>query len=172
MTSAPCNWPQKTANPTATSAALTDRSFGNIFLPVIRSETSQVNRRVRSREREAKMRTRFVAGHDAISLPTISFAFSCKSEISHPRNAFPDQLGNGRARSGRSEPRAKKRRPKNFQILTKFRSKAANLPHRNYPRLKSSKSTLPYLRAIHPPPGPGDPKNSRILVNIPPLVKY
>ena len=46
------------------------------------------------------------------------------------------------ARPGRSEPRAKKRRPKNFQILTKPRSKMGNLPHRNRPQPKSPKSTL------------------------------
>lgn len=34
-------------------------------------------------------------------------------------------------RPGRSEPRAKKRRPKNFQLLTKPRHSTGNLPHRN-----------------------------------------
>jgi hypothetical protein len=41
-------------------------------------------------------------------------------------------------RPGRSEPRAKKRRPKNYQLLTKPRSKMGNLPHRNRPNRKSS----------------------------------
>jgi hypothetical protein len=41
-------------------------------------------------------------------------------------------------RPGRSEPRAKKRRPKNFHQLTKPRHKMGNLPHRNYPSRKSS----------------------------------
>lgn len=36
-------------------------------------------------------------------------------------------------RPGRSEPRAKKRRPKNFQLLTRPRHKMGNLPHRNRP---------------------------------------
>jgi hypothetical protein len=40
-------------------------------------------------------------------------------------------------RPGRSEPRVKKRRPKNFQLLTKPRSKMGNLPHRNRPTRKS-----------------------------------
>lgn len=34
-------------------------------------------------------------------------------------------------RPGRSEPRAKKRRPKNYQLLTKPRAEMGNLPHRN-----------------------------------------
>ncbi len=41
-------------------------------------------------------------------------------------------------RPGRSEPRAKKRRPKNFQLLTRPRSAMGNLPHRNRPNRKSS----------------------------------
>jgi hypothetical protein len=41
-------------------------------------------------------------------------------------------------RPGRSEPRAKKRRPKNYQLLTKPRSQMGNLPHRNHPTRKSS----------------------------------
>ncbi len=45
-------------------------------------------------------------------------------------------------RPGRSEPRAKKRRPKNFQLLTKPRSEMGNLPHRNRPKRKSPKSAL------------------------------
>jgi Transposase DDE domain len=36
-------------------------------------------------------------------------------------------------RPGRSEPRAKKRRPKNFQLLTRPRHQMGNLPHRNRP---------------------------------------
>jgi hypothetical protein len=36
-------------------------------------------------------------------------------------------------RPGRSEPRAKKRRPKNFHLLTHPRHKMGNLPHRNCP---------------------------------------
>jgi hypothetical protein len=36
-------------------------------------------------------------------------------------------------RPGRSEPRAKKRRPKNFHLLTRPRQKMGNLPHRNRP---------------------------------------
>lgn len=39
-------------------------------------------------------------------------------------------------RPGRSEPHAKKRRPKNFQLLTKPRSQTGNLPHRNRPHQK------------------------------------
>lgn len=45
-------------------------------------------------------------------------------------------------RPGRSEPRAKKRRPKNFQLLTKPRSQMGNLPHRNRQRPNYPKSTL------------------------------
>lgn len=41
-------------------------------------------------------------------------------------------------RPGRSEPRAKKRRPKNYQLLNKPRSQMGNLPHRNRPNRKSS----------------------------------
>ncbi len=41
-------------------------------------------------------------------------------------------------RPGRSEPRAKKRRPKNYQLLTKPRSHMGNLPHRNRTNRKSS----------------------------------
>jgi len=36
-------------------------------------------------------------------------------------------------RPGRSEPRAKKRRPKNFHLLTRPRHEMGNLPHRNRP---------------------------------------
>ena len=45
-------------------------------------------------------------------------------------------------RPGRTEPRAKKRRPKNYQLLTKPRHSMGNLPHRNRPRrvLKTSLS--------------------------------
>lgn len=45
-------------------------------------------------------------------------------------------------RPGRSEPRAKKRRPKNFQLLTKPRSQMGNLPHRNRQRPNHPKSPL------------------------------
>lgn len=41
-------------------------------------------------------------------------------------------------RPDRSEPRAKKRRPKNYQLLTKPRSQMGNLPHRNRPNRKIS----------------------------------
>lgn len=41
-------------------------------------------------------------------------------------------------RPGRSQPRTKKRRPKNYQLLTKPRSQMGNLPHRNRPNRKSS----------------------------------
>ena len=37
-------------------------------------------------------------------------------------------------RPGRSEPRAKKRRPKNYQLLTKPRKKMRVAPHRNRPK--------------------------------------
>jgi hypothetical protein len=39
-------------------------------------------------------------------------------------------------RPNRSEPRAKKRRPKNYQVLNKPRHKMGNLPHRNRPGKK------------------------------------
>jgi hypothetical protein len=42
-------------------------------------------------------------------------------------------------RPNRSEPRAKKRRPKNYQILTKPRRTMGNLPHRNRPGQKNPK---------------------------------
>ena len=45
-------------------------------------------------------------------------------------------------RSGRSEPRAKKRRPKNYQLLTRPRHKIGNLPHRNRPQKKCPKPAL------------------------------
>ena len=41
-------------------------------------------------------------------------------------------------RPGRSESRAKKRRPKNYQLLTKPGTKTGNLPRRNRPQKKSS----------------------------------
>jgi hypothetical protein len=44
-------------------------------------------------------------------------------------------------RPDRSEPRAKKRRQKNYQLLTRPRHKMGNLPHRNRPG-KYSKSSL------------------------------
>jgi hypothetical protein len=37
-------------------------------------------------------------------------------------------------RPGRCEPRAKKRRPKNYQLLTKPRKKMRVAPHRNRPK--------------------------------------
>jgi hypothetical protein len=46
------------------------------------------------------------------------------------------------ARPGRSEPRAKKRRSKNYQLLTKPRAQMGNLPHRNRPRKASPKMAL------------------------------
>ena len=42
----------------------------------------------------------------------------------------------------RSEPRAKKRRPKNYQLLTRPRHKMGHLPHRNRPGVKHPKSPL------------------------------
>jgi hypothetical protein len=45
-------------------------------------------------------------------------------------------------RPNRSEPRAKKRRPKNYQLLTRPRHKMGNLPHRNRPGKKHPKSSL------------------------------
>jgi Transposase DDE domain/Insertion element 4 transposase N-terminal len=45
-------------------------------------------------------------------------------------------------RPGRSEPRAKKRRPKNYQLLTKPRHKIGNLPRRNRPQKKHPKPAL------------------------------
>ena len=45
-------------------------------------------------------------------------------------------------RPGRSEPRAKKRRPKNYQLLTKPRHQMGNLPRRNRPKSKQPKTTL------------------------------
>jgi hypothetical protein len=45
-------------------------------------------------------------------------------------------------RPGRSEPSVKKRRPKNFQLLTKPRSQMGNLPHRNRPFKSPPKSPL------------------------------
>ena len=43
-------------------------------------------------------------------------------------------------RPGRSEPRAKKRRAKNYHLLTKPRSEMTVPPHRNRPRLPIQKS--------------------------------
>lgn len=45
-------------------------------------------------------------------------------------------------RPGRSEPRAKKRRPKNYQLLTKPRHEIGNLPRRNRPQKTHPKSAL------------------------------
>ena len=45
-------------------------------------------------------------------------------------------------RPGRSEPRAKKRRGKNYQLLTKPRHETGNLPRRNRPKTKQPKPAL------------------------------
>lgn len=45
-------------------------------------------------------------------------------------------------RPGRSEPRAKKRRAKNYQLLTQPRHEIGNLPRRNRPRKKHPKTAL------------------------------
>ncbi len=45
-------------------------------------------------------------------------------------------------RPGRSEPRARKRRTKNYQLLTKPRHETGNLPRRNRPQKKHPKSSL------------------------------
>lgn len=45
-------------------------------------------------------------------------------------------------RPQRSEPRAKKRRPKNYHLLTKPRHLVGNLPHRNRPSAKTPKAAL------------------------------
>lgn len=45
-------------------------------------------------------------------------------------------------RPGRSEPRAKKRRPKNYQLLTSPRHEMGNLPHRNHGYSKRPKTVL------------------------------
>ncbi len=45
-------------------------------------------------------------------------------------------------RPGRSEPRARKRRPKNYQLLTKPRPQMGNLPRRNRPQAKRPKPAL------------------------------
>lgn len=45
-------------------------------------------------------------------------------------------------RPNRSEPRARKRRPKNYQLLTRPRRQMGNLPHRNRPGKKYRKSSL------------------------------
>ena len=45
-------------------------------------------------------------------------------------------------RPHRSEPRARKRRPKNYQLLTRPRRKMGNLPRRNRPQKKTSKPSL------------------------------
>lgn len=46
------------------------------------------------------------------------------------------------ARPNRSEPRARKRRPKNYQLLTRPRRKMGNLPRRNRPPKKHPKTSL------------------------------
>lgn len=45
-------------------------------------------------------------------------------------------------RPGRSEPRARKRRPRNYQLLTKPRHQMGHLPHRNRPQTKNPKRAL------------------------------
>ena len=45
-------------------------------------------------------------------------------------------------RPGRSEPRAKKRRGKNYQLLSKPRSETGSLPRRNRPKTKQPKTSL------------------------------
>ena len=45
-------------------------------------------------------------------------------------------------RPQRSEPRAKKRRPRNYQLMTAPRHQVGNLPRRNRPQTKPPKSTL------------------------------
>jgi hypothetical protein len=45
-------------------------------------------------------------------------------------------------RPDRSEPRARKRRPKNYQLLTKPRNKMGNLPRRNRPQSNHPKQPL------------------------------
>jgi hypothetical protein len=45
-------------------------------------------------------------------------------------------------RPGRSEPRAKKRRPRNYQLLTKPRHKTGNLPRRNRPNKRPNRAPL------------------------------
>jgi hypothetical protein len=45
-------------------------------------------------------------------------------------------------RPQRSEPRAKKRRPRNYQLLTQPRHQIGNLPRRNRPQTKRPKSAL------------------------------
>jgi len=47
-----------------------------------------------------------------------------------------------RERPGRSEPRAKKRRAKNYQLLTKPRHQAGNLPRRNRPKSTNPQPAL------------------------------
>lgn len=48
-------------------------------------------------------------------------------------------------RPNRSEPRAKKRRPKNYQLLTKPRHLTGNLPRRNRPKKAGSQTPKPTL---------------------------
>jgi hypothetical protein len=45
-------------------------------------------------------------------------------------------------RPGRSEPRAKKRRPRNYQLLTKPRHQTGNLPRRNRPNKRCPNTSL------------------------------
>ncbi|MEP6956569.1 MAG: IS4/IS5 family transposase, partial [Chthoniobacterales bacterium] len=51
------------------------------------------------------------------------------------RDPLPD-------RPDRSEPRAKKRRPRNYQLLTQPRHQIGNLPRRNRPQTKHPKPIL------------------------------
>jgi hypothetical protein len=65
----------------------------------------------------------------------------------HKQQALIDQMLERMAadllplRPGRSEPRAKKRRPKNYQLLTRPRKKMGRLPHRNRGTLKKHRET-------------------------------
>lgn len=65
----------------------------------------------------------------------------------HKQQALIDQMLERMAadllpiRPGRSEPRAKKRRPKNFQLLTRPRNKMGRLPHRNRGTLKKHRES-------------------------------
>jgi hypothetical protein len=65
----------------------------------------------------------------------------------HKQQALIDQMLERMAadllplRPGRSEPRAKKRRPKNYQLLTRPRKKMGRLLHRNRGTLKKHRET-------------------------------
>jgi hypothetical protein len=89
-------------------------------------------------------------GHD-VSLARISFKGTLDtlrqwSEVIHASSGQPRKqsllisdmlrliaLDTLPHRPGRSEPRAKKRRPKNFHLLTRPRHKMGHLSHRNRP---------------------------------------